>query len=153
PLYLPSALAVEAAAWWVGTHDRLKFGLVAGALVGTVGLAGESIWYSVSGWFPAGPNSAKLILPTVALALPAAIGAAVLGAGFGKAFHRGRRPIPVGALALAGAVLLAALFIPLPRDVGNVHTDIKLTPSADGKTDKVSVQVTPHSPQRATSCH
>jgi len=34
PLYLPSALAVEAAAWWVGTHDRLKFGLVAGALDG-----------------------------------------------------------------------------------------------------------------------
>src|SRR6266481_1358971 len=63
PLYLPSALAVEAAAWWVGTHDRLKFGLVAGALIGTVGLVGESIWYSVSGWFPAGPNSAKLILP------------------------------------------------------------------------------------------
>ncbi len=79
PLYLPSALAVEAAAWWVGTEDRLKFGLVAGALVGTVGLLGESIWYSVSGWFPAGPNSAQLILPALVLAAPAAIGAAVLG--------------------------------------------------------------------------
>ena len=145
PLYLPSALAVEAAAWWVGTEDRLKFGLVAGAIIGTVGLVGESIWYGVSGWFPAGPNSGQLILPTVALALPAAIGAAVLGAGFGKAFHRGKRSIPVGALALAGAVLLAALFIPLPRDVGNVHTNIKLTPSADGKTGTVSVQVTPSS--------
>src|SRR3989475_10370778 len=145
PLYLPSALAVEAAAWWVGTEDRLKFGLVAGAIVGTVGLAGESIWYSVSGWFPAGPHSAQLILPTIALATPAAIGAAVLGAGFGKAFHGGRRSIPVGARALAGAVLITALFIPLPRDVGNVHTDIKLTPSADGKTGTVSVQVTPKS--------
>jgi hypothetical protein len=143
PLFLPSALAVELAAWWIGTEDRLKFGLVAGALIGTVGLVGESIWYSVSGWFPAGPNSAQLILPTLLLATPAAIAAAVLGAGFGKAFHRGRRSIPVGALALAGAVLLAALFIPLPRNVGNVNADIKMNPSADGKTVTVSVAVTP----------
>ncbi|MEA2593387.1 MAG: hypothetical protein QOD62_3218, partial [Actinomycetota bacterium] len=143
PLYLPSALAIEAAAWWIGTENRLKFGLVAGALVGTVGLFGESIWYSVSGWFPAGPNSAQLILPTILLATPAAIAAAVLGAGFGKAFHKGRRSMPVGALVAAGAVLLAALFIPLPRNVGNVQTNIKLTPSADGKTGTVTVQVTP----------
>jgi hypothetical protein len=145
PLYLPSALAVELAAWWIGTEDRLKFGLVAGALVGTVGLVGETIWYSASGWFPAGPNSAQLILPTLLLATPAAIGAAVLGAGFGKAFHRGRRSIPVGALAVAGAVLLAALFIPLPRNVGNVRANIKLTPSADGQTGTVAVQLTPAS--------
>jgi hypothetical protein len=143
PLYLPSALAIELAAWWIGTEDRLKFGLVAGALVGTIGLVGETIWYSVSGWFPAGPNSGQLILPTILLATPAAIAAAVLGAGFGKAFHKGSRHIPVGALAAAGAVLLAALFIPLPRTVGNVQTDIKMTPSADGQTGTVSVQVTP----------
>jgi hypothetical protein len=144
PLYLPSALAIEAAAWWIGTENRLKFGLAAGALVGTVGLIGESIWYSVSGWFPAGPNSAQLILPTILLATPAAIAAAVLGAGFGKAFRKGTSgSMPVGALVAAGAVLLAALFVPLPRNVGNVQTNIKLTPSADGKTGTVTVQVTP----------
>ncbi len=118
PLYLPSALAVEAAAWWIGTENRLKFGLAAGALVGTVGLIGETIWYSVSGWFPAGPNSAQLILPTIILATPAAIAAAVLGAGLGKAFRKGTGgSMPVGALVAAGAVLLTALFIPLPRNV------------------------------------
>ena len=143
PLYLPSALAVEAAALWVGTKDRLRFGLVAGALVGTAGLLGETIWYSVSGWFPAGPNSAQLILPTLMLATPAAIAGAVLGAGFGKAFNKGTRPMPLGALAAAGVVLMAALLIPLPRNVGNVNADIKMNPSADGKTVTVSVAVTP----------
>src|SRR2546423_1681781 len=89
------------------------------------------------------PQFNPLYLPILTMA--AAVGAAVLGAGFGKAFHRGKRSIPLGALGLAGAVLLATLFIPLPRDVGNVHTNIKLTPSADGKTGTVSVQVTPNS--------
>lgn len=145
PLYLPSALAVELAAWWIGTEDRLKFGLVAGALVGTLGLIGETIWIGASGWFPPGPNSGQLILPTILLATPAAIAAAILGAGFGKAFHKGRRSIPVAALATAGVALIAVLFIPLPRNVGNVHTDIKLTPSADGQTGTISVQVTPNS--------
>src|SRR6266849_3783470 len=98
PLYLPSALAVEAAAWWIGTENRLKFGLAAG----------------------------------------------VLGAGLGKAFRKGTGgSMPVGALVAACAVLLTALFIPLPRNVGNVQTDIKLTPSADGKTGTVTVAVTP----------
>jgi hypothetical protein len=143
PLYLPSALAVEAAAAWVGTHRRLRFGLVAGVLVGTLGLVGESIWYSASGWFPAGPSSAQLILPTLLLATPAAVAASVIGAGFGRAFRRGSSPMPVAALLAAGAVLVAALLIPLPRDVGNVQATIRTTPVGNGSTANVTVALTP----------
>jgi hypothetical protein len=143
PLYLPSALAVEAAAWWVGTHRRLRFGLVAGALVGTAGLIGESIWVSASGWFPAGPGSSHLLVPTLLLAPPAAVAAGVLGAGFGRAYHRGSGPMPVGALVAAGLVLIATLFIPLPRTVGNVQATIKTTPIGNGGTANVSVSLTP----------
>ena len=143
PLYLPSALAIELAAFWVGTEDRLRFGLVAGALVGTLGLVGESIWYSASGWFPAGPNSSSLILPTLLLATPTAVAAAVLGAGFGKAFHKGSRAMPLGAMAVAGLVIIGAVAIALPRNVGNVTANIKLNAAADGNTGTVSVQLTP----------
>jgi hypothetical protein len=143
PLYLPSALAIEAAAAWVGTRDRLRFGLVAGAFVGTVGLIGEMIWVSASGWFPAGAGSSQLLLKTVLLAPPAAVAGAVLGAGFGRAYHRGTRPIPLGALAAAGGVLLAALFIPLPRTVGDVQANIALAKAADGNTANVTVSLIP----------
>jgi len=143
PLYLPSALAVEAAAWWVGTHNRLRFGLVAGALVGTAGLAGEMIWYSASGWFPAGPGSSQLLLPTLLLATPAAIAASILGAGFGRAYRKGSGPMPAGALVAAGLVLIASVFIPLPRNVGNVEATIRTSPVGDGSKANVSVSLTP----------
>ncbi len=85
PLYLASALVVEGAAAWVGTRSRLRFGVVAGALVGTVGLVGELAWVRLSGWAPVDmPGSMAL---KVALLGPvAAVAAAVLGAGLGRAF-------------------------------------------------------------------
>src|SRR5947209_14766640 len=49
PLYLGSALAVEAAAWWLGTERPLHLALGAGALVGTVGLISELAWVNVWG--------------------------------------------------------------------------------------------------------
>ena len=82
-LYVPIALAVEGAAAWVGTGDRLRFGLVAGALAGTVGLAGEMAWVILSGW---GVPVSSLVLKTALLGLPAGVAAGVLGAGLGRAF-------------------------------------------------------------------
>jgi hypothetical protein len=140
PLFLPSAIAVELAAWWVGTHDRLKFGAVAGVLIGTLGLAGETLWISASGWFAPSP---QLLGKTLELAPITAVAAAILGAGLGRMFHRDSKPMPVAALGLAGVVLIAALMIPLPRDVGNVVATIKDTPIGNGNNVNVTVSVQP----------
>ncbi|MGH2718777.1 MAG: hypothetical protein ACRDJU_09385, partial [Actinomycetota bacterium] len=142
PLFIPSALCVELAAWWVGTHDRLKFGAVAGVLIGTIGLVGEMIWVSASGWFPATNNSA-LLLKTLELAPITAVAAAILGAGLGRMFHRDSKPMPIAALGLAGAVLLGALMIPLPRDVVPVTATIRSTPVGNGNNVTVSVSLQP----------
>ena len=142
PLYLPSALLVEAAAVWVGTRRRLHFGLAAGALVGTVGMVAEMTWIGVTGG-----TSANLppftVLEAVVLSALAGMGAAVLGAGLGRAFPGasgaedgpGRAVasagVPIGALALAGVVLIGALAVPLPRRVGKVDATIALERQGD----------------------
>ena len=144
PLYLPSALLVEAAAVWVGTRRRLQFGLAAGALVGTVGMVAEMTWIGVTGG-----TSANLppftVLEAVVLSALAGTAAAVLGAGLGRAFATsqpadagdGARPslasagVPIGALALAGVVLIGALAVPLPRRVGKVDATIALERQGD----------------------
>ena len=140
PLYLPSALAVEAAAYWVGTRNRAKFGLVAGVLIGTLGLVGETIWIQASNWFAPSP---QLLVKTLELAPLAAVAGAVLGAGLGRAFKQGSGKMPLALLGGAAAVLIACLAIPLPRSVGNVNADIKMTPIGDGSSVNVTVAVSP----------
>jgi hypothetical protein len=138
PLYLAAALAVEGAAVLVGTGRRLRFALFAGALVGIVGMAGELLWISVAGY---GPVSSAL-LPKVALLAPAAaVAAAVLGAGFARAFSSGQTRIPIAALVPAGLVLLAVLAFPLPRNVGHVQAVTRLD-RTDGRA-RVEVQLRP----------
>ena len=138
PLYLASAVAVEAAAALVGTGRRLRFGLVAGALVGTAGLIGELAWLGASGY---GPASAELVPRIVLLAPAAAVAAALLGAGLGRAFSAGEDRMPAPALALAGVVLVAALVVPLPRGVGDVQAVTRLD-RTDGRA-RVEVQLSP----------
>jgi hypothetical protein len=127
PLYLPSALIVEAVALWVGTGRRFNFGLVAGALVGSVGLVLEMIWIAAIGWRATLPLAS--MAEALVLGVAAAVAGGILGAGMGRAFGVGlddeeavsrAAPVPVAALALAGVVLIAALAVPLPRRVGHV---------------------------------
>ena len=143
PLYLVGAVCVEVVAYLIGTRNTLKFGLVAGAAVGTIGLAGEMIWVDASGWFKVEPSA--LLLPAVVLSLVAAVAAAVLGAGLGRAWRTGggeeSSPMPLGALAVAGVGVLVVLALPLPRNVGKVDAVIRLEPV--GKLAKVAVDVTP----------
>lgn len=142
PLYLIGAVCVEVVAHLVGTQKTLKFGLIAGVVVGTVGLAGEMVWVDASGWFRI--EASALLLPAAALGLVAATAAAVLGAGMGRAWRSGggdSSPVPLAALALAGAGVLVALALPLPRNVGKVDAVVRLEPA--GKLAKVAVDVTP----------
>jgi len=155
-LYLPIALAVEGAAAWVGTRSRLRFGLVAGALAGTVGLFGEMTWVVVSGW---GTPVGSLVVKSTLLGLLAAVAAALLGAGLGRAFTGAVAPVepkagsipgraglgdhsgvPVGALVVAGVVLLGVLAYPLPRQVGDVRGVVALERQGDRALVDVTLQ-------------
>ena len=147
-LYLPSALLVEAAAVAVGTRSRLRLAVLAGGLVGTVGVMLELVWVRVSGWAAAGPMPTSMLVKIVVLAPLAAVAAAVLGAGVAKAFRSGgggggadADRIPVGALVAAGVVLVGVLAYPLPRNVGDVEAVIRT--EAVGDRAFVEVQLEP----------
>ncbi len=113
PLYMASALAVEGAAAWVGVRPRLRFAVVAGALVGTVGLVGELWWVAASGW-GSGSMPASFVLKMALLGPVVAVAAAVLGAGLGRGFSvvgaagRGARAAGWGARATCAGGRTAA---------------------------------------------
>ena len=136
PLYVAGVVAVEAAGWWLGTERRLRFAAVAGALVGTIGLVGELAWVRTLDWVHLSPG----LLPKAFVLAPLAGGAAgVLAAGLGRAVGGGRR-VGAGALAGAGLVVLAALALPLPRNVGEVEAVIRLEPLGDVANGEVELQ-------------
>jgi hypothetical protein len=142
-LYVPSALLVEAAAGAVGSRSRLRLAVVAGGLVGTVGVALELVWVRVSGWAATGSMPTSMLVKMVLVVPPAAVAAAVLGAGIARAFRGGSSVdrIPVGVLAAAGVALVAALAYPLPRHVGEVEAVIRT--QAVGDRAFVEVQLEP----------
>ncbi len=164
PLYLPSALLVEAAAMWIGTGRRLNFGAVTGALVGTVGLVVEMIWIAAIGWRATLPPVS--IAEALVLAVLAGAAGGILGAGVARAFgaahpgperpsERGEEPatvaapVPIAALVMAGVVIIGALAVPLPRKVGRVDGVVALerqggaTPSSPEGEALVDVTLRP----------
>lgn len=143
PTYLVPALLVEGAALMVGTKNRLRFALVSGALIGTVGLAAELVWMPLSGWFPVAP---ALVPKAFALGLPAAIAAALIGTRMGRIFSKEEETeheVKMPWLAAAGAVIIIALLIPLPREVGDVTATIALEPQGNGEVAKATVTLDP----------
>lgn len=138
PLYLAPALLAEAAARWAGTKDRLMFSLIAGLLIGTVGLAGEMLGLHFLGDMPV---SASLLVKTAILGPVAAVAAAVIGGGLARAFSAGQRAVPVWALSLAGIGLFAVLLYPLPRNTGQVAADLTL--DRQGNQATVGVRLDP----------
>lgn len=143
PLYLASALAVEAVAWVLGTEPRLRFTLVAGAAIGTAGLIGELGWIVLSGWSAAGTSS-ELLVKVAVLGPLTAVAAAVLGAALGRSAdptvgeRADRGHIPVALAGGAVVVLVAAMAYPLPRNVGPVEAVIAL----DRQGDEARVELT-----------
>src|SRR5437764_1092582 len=87
PLYLAEAVIVELVALVVSTRKQVTFGLVSGALIGTIGLAAEWGWTQI--WMPLPCNSA--LWPEGAiLGFIAAVAGGVLGGLAGRAL------LPVG---------------------------------------------------------
>lgn len=108
PLYIAEAAVVEAVALFVSTQKPLRFGLVSGLGIGTVGLAAEWAWSHI--WMPLPwPDAA---LPEIALlGFAAAIAGSTIGAWIGT--HLSPIPQPrspqLRLAAVCSAAVLAAL--------------------------------------------
>ncbi len=124
PLYLPEAILVEAAALRVARERLLRFALVSGALIGTVGLAAEWAWSHA--WMPL-PWHASLLPQAAVLGFAAALAGSVIGALIGRAVSDDpmrRVRIPVAAAVAAGVVAAFCIGFPLPMtaDAGQSAT-------------------------------
>lgn len=128
-LYIVSALLVELTAGALGTRRRMRFALVSGAAVATIGLAAEWVWNQGAHQ----PWRSALLPDALILSVVIGLGAAVLGATFGTAVARDRstRPVPPLLLAGAGLAVLVALVLPMPRATGDVTADIRLEAVGD----------------------
>ena len=126
-IFILSALLVEGAALAVGVRDRLRFAVVSGLAIGTVGLVGEFAWNAE--WFTGGahqPWNGSLLPVAVIASVVGAVGCAILGAGFARAFRFVERGREVGRWGLAAGVVLAVapVLAFLPRDVADVTAEI-----------------------------
>jgi hypothetical protein len=114
PLYVVEAALVELVALRVDPRRTIRFGLIAGALIGTIGLAAEWAW-SYAWWTIHWPAS---LLPEAAICgAVAAVAGGVLGSLVGNGLLPDRdpaRPPKLGAAALAGVAIIGVLVYAVP---------------------------------------
>src|SRR3954447_1004030 len=134
PLYVVEAFMVEGAALLITTRRPVRYGAVAGLLIGTFGLAAEWGWSEV--WMTmAWPSS--LLPEAVIFGLLAAVSGGVIGAAIGRALAppvKELAPTPVWAVALAAVGLLVAVAYPLPISDGQKVTAQLTLTDAPGST-------------------
>lgn len=122
-LYIVSAVVVELVAWLAGTDRRVRFAVLCGVGVATIGLAAEWAWNQGAHQ----PWRAALLPDALWLCLLAGIGAALVGAAFGGAVARERDGgLPVIVVVLGAVAIGVALILPMPRSVGDVTADIRV---------------------------
>lgn len=142
PLYLVEALMVELAALVVPTAKRLRFALVAGAGIGTVGLAAEWGWSQI--WMT-NPWPAPLLTEAAIAGPLTALGGAVVGAMVGTALDRDAKfRVPRPAAIAAGLAVIGCLVYAAPMGRGepvtaNVSLD-RETPDAERATVTVRLE-------------
>lgn len=148
PLYIAEALIVEAVALRVSPRRALRFGVVCGVLLGTVGLAAEWAW---SGLF-AIPWTSGMLPEGVLLGFAMALAGAVLGAWVGAHLRfapgprdRALRRAAVGAAAAVTALVGFVLIEPAPAPVRGVVelTEVGRAGSESGRTVQATVTLTP----------
>lgn len=128
PLYIASALVVEGVARWSAGRSALRTAALAGAAVGTIGLAAEWAWMQVWGRHPWGPA----LFPGIWAAVAMAIVAALLGSAMGDVLTRRKVGIHKGVLALAGLGLVALLALPFPRNEAPIKAVVETEPATGG---------------------
>lgn len=111
PLYLVEAMLVEVVALRVGVDRPLRFGVISGALIGTIGVAAEWWWSTV--WMTMSWSSG--LFPEIVLALFAAVAGGVLGVLIATSLAGGSlEATPRWVAPATGLVLVACLAYPLP---------------------------------------
>ncbi len=142
PLYVVEALLVEGAALLVDPRHQVRFGLLAGSLIGTVGMAFEYAYSQVAFVLP---WQSVLFPEAYALALVAAVSGAVLGAMIGRALlaekaERSGTPRFAAGLAFAGALAVVAVALPISA---NPYTADVVTTKAGASTANLRVTLHP----------
>ena len=145
PLYLAEAALVEVAALRV--RRPVTLGLVAGALIGTIGLAAEWGWSHV--WMPL-PWPSSLLPEAAILGFAAALAGGTLGGFIGRALTTDTRDdmgtAPAWLLPAAGALAVFCIAFPLPMTSGSqASANVRLsdvTPSPH-RTVAATVQLSP----------
>jgi hypothetical protein len=142
PLYLVEALLVEAVALRVPRDQPVKLGLIAGALIGTIGLAAEWGW-SYVWWTVEWPSS--MLVEGVAAGLLTALAGGVVGGFVGRAISAGDvpvRPVPRFALPLALVTLVAVFVYAAPISAGDpVKAQVTLTDAKPAPKREVNARV------------
>ena len=113
PLYLAEAAIVELVALAVPVTSQLRFGAVAGGLIGTVGVAFEYAWSQVAFPMPWG----AVLWQGYVLAAVVGVAGGVLGGLIGRALlpaAAARARTPRVAVGLAFAAVLAVIAVALP---------------------------------------
>jgi hypothetical protein len=147
PLYLVSALVVEVVALRVAFERRpLAFGLLAGAGIGTLGLASEWAWSHL--WMPL-PWPAELLPEGAVIGFVAAVAGAVIGAWIGRRLAvEPAPPLPAlrwGAVVAAGAIAAVVLVgLHKPADEG-VRAQVELRELSGGaeRTVEATIRLDP----------
>jgi hypothetical protein len=146
PLYVAEALLVEGLALVVSVRRPLLFGALAGVLIGTVGLAAEWGWSHI--WMPI-PWPSEMLPETIALGLPMAIAASLIGAWVGArlASERiGRTPelrwAALGGAAAAAAIIAFPLFTS-PAPGLSARVELREVASAPQRTVTATVRMRP----------
>ncbi|HEU4481076.1 MAG TPA: hypothetical protein VFS18_04255 [Actinomycetota bacterium] len=134
PLYLAEAVAIELVALRIKPERGVVFGAVAGAAIGTFGLAGEWLWshlWMTMEW------PAALLVEGITLGLIAAVSGGCLGAFIGRALDGGtmeRAPRLAGVLTALGIFLVLAY--PLATNAslqGSVDVTLDPVEGRDGR--------------------
>ena len=146
PLYLPAALAIEAAA--LAIRRPLALGVAGGLLAGTIGIAGEWAWTQVAMPLPwtSGILPEALIL-AVAAGLAGGLFGGLLGTGLRGELPRPRvaRPVALAALALLAACVADGL---VSRGGAGERATLEMAAVRDGAAH-ARVQIDPPPPADA----
>ncbi|MFN2463537.1 MAG: hypothetical protein ABR573_06510 [Candidatus Dormibacteria bacterium] len=131
PLYLGVALLVEAT-WHFGARlQPVARTMVAGVLIGTVGLGTEWAWSQVFAWHPWRVS----LFPGIWAAVVIAFAAGILGLAIGSILDFRRPTVGAPLVALAGLGVVAMMAVPFPRH-GSTASAI-LTTAAVGEPHQV----------------
>ena len=143
PLYIAEALLVEGVALVVSPKRPLVFGAVAGALIGTVGLAAEWGWSHL--WMPI-PWPAEILPETIALGFAMAVAGSLIGAWVGARLGSERieysRPLRWTALTAAVAVFAMLAFPLVTRTQTGLSGQVALRDVSAGPTRTATATVT-----------